>query len=99
MGRKVAGEQLFYLVAIILSSLVVGYFFYYKLKVADDNFTEYKLAISCPSEDNCRKKYEATILESHTRQVFISGVKYYGGSGPSFRDTTYIFSILSPLGK
>jgi len=99
MGRKLAGWQISYLAMTILVSLVVSYFFYKKWQIAESNLAEYKLAISCPSTDNCREKFEATILEGHARRVFIAGVKSKYGSGPSFRDMTYIFTVSSQLGK
>jgi len=80
----------------ILTSLAIIYFYYNKLKVAENNLSEYRLAISCPNKGNCREKHEAVILESNAKVTHIISIPRAGTSIPSI-DSIYVFSIDSPV--
>lgn len=93
MARGLFYSKVSVLIFAILTSLAIIYSMYNKLKVAEDNLAEYKLAITCISKENCREKVEAKILNSYSEKVD------YHGKGGGFRDTVYVFLISSALGE
>ncbi len=87
-----------FLAFIILSSIILS-FLYLRMKSAEKNLEEYFLAKNCPSAENCRKKIEATILDSHGLTIYVKGFKLKTGGLPSSQTTAYTFLISSSLGE
>jgi len=96
MPKKIPAPFVYLLFFVILASIVVVYFYYNRWRIAESNIAEYKLAISCPSRDNCREKSEAIVVESYANFTHIISLPRAGRSRPS-SDAVYFFSIDSPV--
>ncbi|MBX3035976.1 MAG: hypothetical protein KF758_03600 [Anaerolineales bacterium] len=88
---------IFIVLATVLCIIVVLYT-NIRMEKAKTELEEYFLAKSCPSEENCREKIEAKVLESYGVTVFVKGFRTKHAVLPSFSNTTYGFKISSIMG-
>src|SRR5262245_19712475 len=93
MVRRFYATKGWILISVTVMSSAIIIVMYDRLRAAEKNLANYRLAISCPSKDNCREKFEATVVKSHSQKI------YFGGKGQSFINTVYIFSISSAIGN
>src|SRR5258707_15020326 len=84
-----------WLLIILFIYLMFIYASYLKLKTAQNNLAEYRLAVSCLSKDNCREKYEATIVESHAVITHIIRISRTGNGTPPSTTSVYVLTINS----
>jgi hypothetical protein len=96
--RFFAEKGIVLLLGLLISALAIS-FTYYRKENAKKDLADYWLAKSCPSQENCREKIEATILESQGLSVYVRGFKLRSGSLPSSGSTTYTFLVSSILGE
>ena len=98
MVKRFLATKGWILISVTIMSSAIIIVMYDRLKAAEKNLVDYRLAISCPSKDNCREKFEAEILEAHHNRFFILLLDRHGNTS-SLRNVNYVFSISSPNGK
>jgi len=90
--RFFAEKGLILLLGILLSALAIS-FTYYRMENAKKDLTDYWLAKSCPSQENCREKTEARILESQEKTILMTSISKTGKTS-SWKDSTYFVWLL-----
>jgi len=98
MARRFFASEGWILISVTVISSAIIIVLYNRWKTTEKNLAEYRLAISCPSRDNCREKLEAKILEAHHKRFFILMLNKHGSTS-SLKNVSYIFLTLSPLGE
>src|SRR5262245_54381001 len=75
MAKRFFLERGWIFIAGILVLTAVMASFYFRMQIAKRDLEDYRLAASCPSEANCRKKVEATVLESSALNLNFRGFR------------------------
>ncbi|HEX2697870.1 MAG TPA: hypothetical protein VHM28_09190 [Anaerolineales bacterium] len=58
---------------LVIAAIIVS--FYHRMQNAKKDLEDYRLAASCPSEANCRKKVQATVLQSRALNLDFHGIR------------------------
>jgi len=98
MVKRFLATKGWILISVTVMSSTVIIVMYDRFRTAEKNLADYRLAISCPSKDNCREKFEAKILDASYKRFFILMLNKHGSTA-SLNNVSYIFSIMSPVGE